>query len=274
MRTIEIKSKNLDLKTFKKRSAFEADASQMIDFDCIITDNGIPVILYKKLEIDTSKLRKATQAIKYATSTRTNGLKTTSAIFGYRPRVVLRNDYCTATAMANNEKKHHDVIAGFAKELTQYYETYFPDIFQKHVELVKAKIKKDWIIPGSPFTSGIVNKNNPLKYHHDSGNFKGVLSNMIVFKKDIKGGHLSCPEYNLMFECADNTIVIFDGQSILHGVTPIQQLTPEAYRYTTVYYSLEQMWKCDTVNEELSRIRAKKFDRELKRTKTYKSKNP
>lgn len=273
MRTIDITAKKVDLSTFKKRSAFEPDAKTFIDYDCIIMDGGKPVILYKKLDIDTSQLRKAVKEIKYASSTRTNGLKTTSAIFGYRPRVVLRNDYCTATSMALNEKRNHGIIAGFAKELTSYYQQYFPEIFHQHTELVMEKIKRDWIIPGSPFTSGIVNKNNPLKYHHDSGNFKGVLSNMVVFKRDTKGGYLSCPEYDLLFECADNTVVIFDGQSILHGVTPIKQMTEEAYRYSVVYYSLEQMWKCDDVNGEIDRIRAKKFDREVKRTTAYKSKN-
>lgn len=268
MRTIEIRGKDIDLKSYKARSAYEPDASTFIDFDCLITDGNKPVILYKKLDIDTSRLRRAVRSIKYATSTRTNGLKTTSAIFGYRPRVVLRNDYCTATAMATQDKANHDIIAGFASELTQYYKEYFPEIFSTHTEMVEARVKGDWVIPGSPFTSGIVNKNNPLKYHHDSGNFKGVLSNMVVFKRDTKGGHLSCPEYDLMFECADNTVVIFDGQSILHGVTPIQHMTKDAYRYSVVYYSLEQMWKCDTVDEELVRIRAKKLERELKRRKS------
>lgn len=272
MKRIEIEAKGIDLSKFKRRTAFEADAMQLITEDTLITDKGVPVILYKKLEIDTTNLRRACREIKYLTNKRTNGLKTTSAIFGYRPRVVLRNDYCTATAMALTDAHRHKTIASFAKELTAYYQEFFPEIFNKHCEMVEANIKADWVIPGSPFTSGIVNKNNPLKYHHDSGNFKGVLSNMVVFKRDTKGGHLCCPEYNLKFECADNTVLIFDGQSILHGVTPIQQLTPEAYRYSVVYYSLEQMWKCEDVNGELIRIRAKKFEREQKRTTNAKNK--
>jgi len=119
---------------------------------------------------------------------------------------------------------------------------------------------------GTPFTSGIVNKNNPLKYHHDSGNFKNVLSNMIVLKRGVKGGRLSCPEYDIKFECDDNCVVIFDGAQILHGVTPIiKPEGEETYRYSVVYYSLEQMWKCDSVNEEVKRIRKVKKEREFKR---------
>ena len=274
MRVIEVNTDKFDLSKFKKRTALEQDATQFIDFDCLITQGGKPIILYKKLTIDTAHLRKAIREIKYAKTDRTAGLQTESATFGYRPRVVMRADYCTATMMSQNDAKRHAIIAGFAEQLTEYYKKFFPEVFSQHCSIVEAKIKKDWVIPNSPFTSGIVNKNNPLKYHHDSGNFKGVLSNMVVFKRDTKGGHLSCPEYNLMFECADNTVLIFDGQSILHGVTPIHNLTKDAYRYTAVYYSLEQMWKCDTINEELLRIRAKKLEREIKRTKAYKANNP
>jgi len=267
MKKIELTPKEIDLKAYRSRSAFEQDAKKLIDFDCLITQGGKPVILYKKLDIDTSELRKAVRSIQYATSTRTNGLKTTSAIFGYRPRVAVRNDYCTATAMATNDKRNHGIIAGFATQLTEYYEKYFPEIFEMHHQVVGQRVKDEWTIPGTPFTSGIVNKNNPLKYHHDKGNFKGVLSNMIVFKRDVRGGHLACPEFDLKFECADNTLVIFNGQNILHGVTPIKYLTKQAYRYSTVYYSLEQMWKCDSVDEELIRIRELKLKRELKRIK-------
>lgn len=267
MKVIEARLVGFNTKDHKAQTALEADAMELVKEDCLVTFNGLPIILYKKLEVDTSKLRSAVKSIHYVTDKRTNGLKTTSAIFGYRPRNVLRNDYCAATAMAAEDKKNHDVITAFAEELTKYYEEFFPEIFTKHLEEVKNRVKPEWTLGATPFTSGIVNKNNQLKYHHDSGNFKGVLSNMVVFRKDVKGGHLVCPEYGLKFACDDNTVIIFDGQSILHGVSPMKLLTKNAYRYTAVYYSLEQMWKCDTINEELLRIRQLKREREIKRSK-------
>lgn len=90
---------------------------------------------------------------------------------------------------------------------------------------------------------------------------------MLVFKRDIVGGHLSCPEYGLGFKLKNNSLLMFDGQSILHGVTPIQKKSASAYRYSIVYYSLQQMWKCMSVDEELARIRNKKTEREIKRAK-------
>lgn len=90
---------------------------------------------------------------------------------------------------------------------------------------------------------------------------------MVCFKKGITGGRLSIPEFDIKLEIEDNTLVIFNGQEILHGVTPIIKAHPQGYRYTVVYYSMEQMWKCDSVNEELERIRTKKKEREFKRLK-------
>ena len=124
---------------------------------------------------------------------------------------------------------------------------------------------QDWTIGGSPFTSGIVNKNNQLKYHYDAGNFKGVLSNMVVFKKDVDGGHLVIPELDIVLEVEDNTLTIFNGQDILHGVSTIEYENEHAYRYSVVYYSLEQMWKCEPFGEEIKRIRKVKTEREKKR---------
>jgi hypothetical protein len=171
--------------------------------------------------------------------------------------------------MARNFPKQHFVICDFSRELTKLYEEYFPETLKRHYELTEQKVRPEWKLEGTPFTSGIVNKNNPLKYHHDAGNFKTVLSNMIVLKRGVKGGRLACPEYDIKFECADNHVVIFDGQQILHGVTPIIKPGDEkAYRYSVVYYSLEQMWNCDSVNEEVKRIRKVKKEREHKRLKS------
>lgn len=267
MKILEVAAKPVDLKEFKMRSALESDCSRLVDYDCLVTANGSPRILYCRVGADTSNLRWAVKTIQYEETTRTNGLKTRSAIFGFSPRVTMRKDFCSATAMARNFPKQHHVICGFAKELVKIYEEYFPDTLDRHYKMVGDKVKDEWKLAKTPFTSGIVNKNNPLKYHHDAGNFKNVLSNMIVLKRGVGGGRLACPEFDLKFECDDNHVVIFDGAQILHGVTPI--IKPEGdencYRYSVVYYSLEQMWNCENINDEVKRIRKVKKEREFKR---------
>lgn len=267
MKILEIQPKKVDFKIFKMRSALETDCEQLVDYDCLVTVDGIPRILYCKIEPNlTTSLRWAVKSIEYLKDNRINGLNSNSAIFGFSPRSPVRKDFCSATAMSRNFPKQHYIICEFAKELVKLYENHFPETLERHYKVIVDKVKEEWKLASTPFTSGIVNKNNPLKYHHDAGNFKNVLSNMIVMKRGVIGGRLACPEFNLKFECDDNYVVIFDGAEILHGVTPI--IKPEndnCYRYSVVYYSLEQMWNCENINDEIKRIRKVKKQRELKR---------
>jgi hypothetical protein len=266
MRTIDIIRKEVNFSDYIRRSALESDYNVLITEDTLITENGVPRILYARLPDDSTKyIRQACKNIRYDTSTRLNGLKTTSRIFGYNPRNAIRKDFCSATSMAVEHPTEHAVICDFGKQLTTLYAQYFPDIYAIHEGNVEGKVRDGWRIEQTPFTSGIVNKNNPLKYHFDAGNIRDVLSNMVVFKKDIGGGYLSCPEFDIGFEVADNTVILFDGQNILHGVTPIKRHSEHAYRYSVVYYTLQAMWSCLPINEEIARARNVRNSREKKR---------
>lgn len=266
MRIIDAEKSNIDYTQYVKRGARESDYSTLITGDCLVRVDGKPRILYKKIEsLDTRYVRQAVKNIKYATSTRTGGLKTTSRIFGYSPRNTIRQNFCSATSLAVEQPTEHSIICDFGSELAEFYVEYFPEVYQKHKKEVDEKIKSDWVIQGSPFTSGIVNKNNPLKYHFDAGNMKNVLSNMVVFKRNTSGGYLSCPEFDIGFEVADNTVILFDGQNILHGVTPITKHSKDSYRYSIVYYTLKQIWRCEPLEMELALIRQDRENRETKR---------
>lgn len=271
MRIVEIQRVAINYKEYSKRSASFEDAPNLITEDTLFVENGRPLILYKKIDFaDTKGLRQAVQRVKYAETTRTNGLKTQSAIFGYNPRNVIRKDYCSATAMSYNQPEEHEIIANFALELTELYKKTFPETFEAHQVEVEQKILPEWKMKGELFTSGICNKNNPLKYHFDGGNIKGVLSNMVVFKYKSQAGYLAIPELNITLECADNTVVLFDGQSILHGVTQIDNRFADSYRYTVVYYTLQQMWNCLPLQDEIKRIRQVHGKRERNRSEERK----
>jgi hypothetical protein len=115
------------------------------------------------------------------------------------------------------------------------------------------------------YTSGIINENNPLKYHFDAGNFKGTWSAMFGFRKKTEGGYLSLPEIEIGIEIKNNSLLLFDGQSLLHGVTPIKMLEKDSKRYTIVYYSLQQMWNCKPIDDEI--IEQRKIRNEIEKKK-------
>lgn len=264
MKTLRAERKELDLSLYKKRQAQEEDYTLLIAENCVIIEKEKPIIVYLELEDSCEGVVDACQRIEYRQDYRTGGMMGNSRTFGFQPRVTIRKDYCSASKLASEMPYEHALISGYAQKVATYYQQYNAELYEKHQQLVE-KVLPVWKLEESVFTSGIINKNNPLPYHFDAGNFKGVWSNMLVFKRDIRGGYLSVPEYNVGFELKHNSLLMFDGQNILHGVTPIYRKNEQAFRYSIVYYSLQQMWKCLLPGEELGRIRELRSEREERR---------
>lgn len=265
MKTIQATKIDIDLKDFKMRSAKETDYHTLITESTLVYEGNTLMIGYVELDLDCTDIVDTLQRIKYDRNFRSNGLPTTSRIFGFSPRLPLRKDYCTATSLAKEAPRDHAVITDYAAKVADYYRQMNPDLYAKHQADTTDHVVGDYKVKDSPFTSGIINKNNPLKYHFDTGNFRDVWSCMLVFKRDITGGFLALPQYGLGFELKHNSLFMFDGQSLLHGVTPIKKNSPRSFRYSIVYYSLREMWNCLPITDELLRIQQKRIEREEKR---------
>lgn len=267
-RIIEQKQVKLNLDDYKLRGAVDQDYYELVKEPITIMHQGEVKVVYDFLDFDTTPYREAFKRIRYQQSERTAGLKTVSRIFGFSPRNTLRKDFCSTTSLLDDHPEEHELICELGRKISQIYLNRAPEVYAAHSQLTREKMLPQYAIPGTPFTSGIINKNNPLKYHFDTGNFKNVFSCMVAFKEDCEGGHLSLPEYNIGLEIADNSILLFDGQEILHGVTPFKLTSETGYRYTAVFYSLRGMWKYLTITDEIARIRKLKTEREKKRVKT------
>ena len=265
MRIINVKRRKIDLKEYRLRGALESDYDQFVSEPTIVKEGKETKIVYLELGTDCSQITQALKRVQYQSNFRTGALPTISRIFGFSPRITLRRDYCTATSLVREHPQEHQVICDYAKKISEHYKANNADLYAKHGAMVK-KVLPSYRIKKSVFTSGIVNKNNPLRYHFDTGNFAGVWSCMLVLKSMIKGGHLSVPEYGIGFKLKNNSLFMFDGQGLLHGVTPILKLSEDAYRFSIVYYSLQQMWRCMPIGAEVDRIRQKRTEREIKRS--------
>lgn len=259
MRFLDATLRDISPKEFQRRSASEADCDTLVREDSVVLVNGEPKVVYiaRFTHPAIEEARRAVQGITCQTGTRTNGLVSISRIFGYAPRNVLRGHPCRSTSLATDQPEEHASICNAATAIDAKYRQFFPSVHDHHREVAK-RVRDQWMIPGSVFTSGIVNYNNPLRYHFDTGNFSQVCSAMIGFRYKTSGGHLACPELGIAFEIGDRSLTLFDGQKLLHGVTPIRRLTADAFRYTIVYYSLKQMWNCESVRDEVDSLRARR----------------
>lgn len=281
MQQVNLERVDIDESKLLRGKVEETDTSLVYSQPGIYCLNGEPVIIYGKLSAKYDRMLWAVKSYGYSQEMRTTpgghiasidnrkhiakaGGLGQSGIFGYRPRLAFSANYCAACGLAQKFPAQHAIMCDFGRLLNAVYERAAPETAAKHSDALKA-ISADWIIPGTRFTSGIVNRNNPLRYHHDKGNIHGAMSCMVVFRNLCEGGLLSVPEFNARWVLDDHTFFLFDGQKYLHGVTPIKKLTKHSYRYSVVYYALRAMAKCGTLEEEISRARSEKRAREKRR---------
>lgn len=206
--------------------------------------------------------------VEYGKITRIGGAKAETVTFGSRPAhsIHTNKQSCSSSKMAHTQPQLHQVIADGSEVVARIYERYNPGLYYKHLNITQERVVEDYHMEETAFTSGIINKNNPLGYHYDKGNFSGVWSGMIVFKRFVEGGYLSIPEYNTGIQLKNRSLLLFDGQGLIHGVTPITKLHPKfSRRYSIVYYSLAKMWQCLPVTEELARANVQRMERERAR---------
>lgn len=265
-RELRLHRQELDLREYKHRMVREDDVATVVRESTLIfnAETRELEIVYLVLDDDVSAITAALHRVEMLQSARSSGMRSNSRVFGNQPRNLPRRDFCTAASLARDEPAAHDLIASYASRVSTYYQHYNPDRYRAH-EQKAADVLEEWRLEKTPFTSGIINRNNQLPYHFDAGNFSGVWSNMLVFKHRIAGGYLAVPEYDVAFELPNNSLLMFDGQSLMHGVTPFRKLADDSWRYSIVYYSLKSMWKCMPIDMEVIAARKRRTEREYRR---------
>jgi hypothetical protein len=264
MLRIEIKSQ-LDRMDLYRTSPKEEHAENLISESCEVFYGGRKWFTYltdQRME----DLREAVLAIKnIGSNRRQSGVASKSRVFGYMPRMpVQQQDYCKSSSLHREYPKSKELLFKYSERFSTLLKEHYLEQWELSQRACQT-VKPDWVMPGGCFTSGIINYDNPLNYHYDAGNFEGTWSVMATFKNKTGGGNLILPEYNLKLACQDSSLCIFDGQSELHGVSPIVRLAEDSYRYTCVFYSLESLCKCGTPKEELRRAQVSRTKTEMKR---------
>lgn len=226
----------------------------------VLECDGKPIMVALTNECPADTLYEHFERIAYQKNDRSSGMVARSRVFGYMPRIVMRRDYCRESALHHELPETWQLLRQCAQHIAGVYKLMLPNHYDDHQLLAKQALPI-WRIDNTPFTSGIINQSAALAYHKDSGNFPGVWSAMLVVRKHVDGGELVVPEIGASVDLPHGSLLFFDGQKWLHGVTSIVRTRPDGRRYSCVFYSLKQMWQCLTPSEELRRFRLEKTRR-------------
>lgn len=268
MRTLEVESHEVDVEEYRGKFADDRHVTTVVEEPTMVFIDGakFPSIVYVELEERLPEAVAALQRIRYATTGRTSGMLSTSRTFGFAPKLAIRGqETCRDAKLAAEDPEAHDTIAGLSAIVEREYRRWNPEAYAQHAETVQPKVLPEWRLHDGVFTSGIINRNNKLPYHYDRGNFEGCWSNMLVFKRACAGGDLVCPGLDTVFRVRDHSLIMFDGQGILHGVSPFRITREGGYRFTVVYYSLQQMWRCETRADTVALAAKRRTERERNR---------
>jgi hypothetical protein len=214
--------------------------------------------LYLKEALSNQCFYEQAQGLNFKKSNRTSGLQSQSLIFGAAPEDPLKN---LPARLVRNEEKTNRFWLSLLKKANQIFETNLPEKAAEQRKIIKDAIKPFWILPGGLFTSGIINKSTQLMTHTDNGNLENAVSVMFCFKKNIVGGTLALPEYQVDIEIGPGSCFIFDGQSVSHGVRKFIKTQLNSNRYTIVFYALAKL----SMAEENQKLENQKFNKKENR---------
>lgn len=258
-----------------KQTPKKTDYTTLISEDTVFYKDGKKVGVYIKIDHPLiNEIRKASLETKYVKTYRTNALPTQSSVFGALPRVAVRNDYCRFSAQTKQEGLNAKRLFTFMQVLTDVYKTHLPEQFAHDLKTITENVNQEYLLKeNQPFATANINVNHAIKYHRDTGNFRGNLSNVLILKNSILGGHLVFPEYGFALAQDDGYLAVFDGQNEIHGVMPITKCGPNPYRASIVYYTLENMKHCYPFAMEVERLKTLSTTRAQKRASNIDPRN-
>lgn len=195
---------------------------------------------------------------------RLSGICSMHRTFGTAPPVPLRRRYgCSSCRFDREYPSLTAMLEDAARAAWTHFGALAPDEYRRHTELTDP-IRPAWRFGGTRWTSGIINNTAVLPYHRDAGNVPGSWSAMLALRRGVSGGLLHLADYDVWLAVPDRSLTIFDGQSILHAVTPLSVDGSGAYRYTVVWYAKANAVKCldgDAEVRRAQRLRSEAEDR-------------
>lgn len=186
----------------------------------------------------------------------TEGAIVDSGIVGYFDRNP-RFPNCRMTAFTAQHFDKFKAAYPVIKLVDDYYRDLCPKEYRAQKKLAD-KTSRDFVIPGTAFSTVTVNKNYRTAVHKDSGDFPGGFGNLVAFRHgNFTGGMLVLVKWGVAFDLMNGDLLLMDVHQ-WHANTPLRLDDPKAIRLSLVMYYREKMIKCGSAKEELKRVQNRK----------------
>lgn len=211
-----------------------------------------PILTKVRMKSDNRGLASGTKRIN-AGGTRTRAMPVMSGILGSLDPTP-RRPYCRLNAYSREHLDKWEGLFPLLQEMAAQFAAQVPDRFSN--QQAKAEgTHKDWMVPGTPFTTVTINNTYSTGVHTDKGDLDEGFSCLAVARSgNFVGGRLTFPEYRVAVDMQDGDLLLMDAHD-WHGNTGIvcecgKQLkegpcdTCEAERISVVAYYRTEMTAC------------------------------
>lgn len=276
MRNIKLKSPSLD-QDWSKQFMDEGHYDTLFDEDvAVFKPDGSPLLVLLKKALDPQLASNAWAVLKKINAKTENraiasgasleprkkidgslsrvvrvprGWEVTSGIIGYFERTV-REPYGHACAWNAKNPRLFAQLFPLLQQTSVLFMQNVPQRFHSQ-QLYCTQTHRDWVIPGTVYTTLTINKNFRTAAHKDVGDLDEGFSNMFVIKQGTwSGGHLVLPNWRVAVKLDNLDLILFDAHEF-HGNTQIVKLSKDAIRCSVVCYYRQKMIHCKSAAEEL-----------------------
>lgn len=176
----------------------------------------------------TRKEAKKTQTIQYST-----------IIGSIPPKPHMKRPYASRSSVHAVEEAQQFVkcMLLLARESEELIKKILPQQYEAQLKELSC-VEKRWKF-AELFTSSISNYNISAPFHRDNGNIKGTTNVILTKRKNSIGGCLHVPDYDVTFEQADNSMLVYPAWRNVHAVTPISISHDNGYRNSFIFYALK-----------------------------------
>lgn len=279
MKTLTIKRKLTEAEAERLQKQFidESRIDTLINYDCDVFDvDGNLLLKFRKNVIPLDILKLGVDSFKDSIE-RTDGRGSAS---GSSHKRILKDGTVSNITIGNhvesgnvgymdrNAMVHYCRLTSFARDhfeqfqagipFVQYVDTLYNQLCPEHYDRQRAiadATNRNYVIPGTSFTTVTVNKNFQTAVHKDSGDFMHGFGNLCCYREGhYEGCYFCLPEYGIGIDL-HNCDMLFVDVHKWHGNTPFRNADPDFLRISFVMYYRENMIDCKQPSQELEHVK-------------------